>query len=364
MRPLLQSGISLSDLADAITGLSLRRDLPLAELRAELERLLLISGPTVRSAEVANPASVGEGVQYAVQYFISSVRYLGPLRDEPRPVYPLEALANPTEVGYKGEHTAAVLNLHSDRNISYIPASFVKSSHFSTRSASASLHDAVVDWLSYVGVASGVSTNEFGKFGHRLTVQTEGLVRYHDMTNVGVGVSQVLPIIVMALLADPPCLLIFEQPELHLHPKVQARLADFFISVALSGKQCLIETHSEYLIERFRRRVAEADEDRFAKMLNIYFTERIGGDTRCRPVEVTKYGAIPDWPLEFFDQAQYETERILQAASKKRASKKSIGEVCGHLRRHRRRAYGGPQSCFDRARSGEHCRELYIGRAG
>jgi predicted ATPase len=170
-------------------------------------------------------------------------------------------------------------------------------------------------------VASEVATSEFGKFGHQLTVQTEGLTRFHDLTNVGVGVS--LPIIVMALLAENPSFLIFEQPELHLHPKVQARLADFFISISLCGKQCLIETHSEYLIERFRRRVAEAAGESLTSLLKIYFTERVSGQTKCRPVEVTRYGAIPNWPQDFFDQSQYETEHILQAASQKRAAERA-----------------------------------------
>ncbi len=265
-------------------------------------------------------------VQYSSTYFVSAVRYLGPLRDEPKPIYPLEALANPTEVGYKGEHTAAVLDLHRDLPIEYIPSSFVAALEPSLKPQICKLHDAVVDWLSYVGIAEEVKTGDRGKIGHQLQVQTSGLPRFHDLTNVGVGVSQVLPIIVMALLAEPPCLLIFEQPELHLHPKVQARLADFFLSVAIMGKQCLLETHSEYLVERFRRRIAEAQGDDLTKILKIYFTERLEGRTVCRPVDVSRYGAIADYPKEFFDQSHHETERILQAARAKRAGERKERE--------------------------------------
>jgi predicted ATPase len=296
--------------------------LNLSALRQDLELMLLKEQRPETLVDVTAPRTTTAAVDYAAQYFTTSVRYLGPLRDEPKPVYPLEALANPTEVGYRGEHTAAVLDLHRDRRISYIPASFIHQNDFPSAQKMATLHDAVVDWLSYVGVASEVSTREFGKFGHQLTVQTQGLNRDHDLTNVGVGVSQVLPIIVMALLAESPSLLIFEQPELHLHPKVQARLADFFLSVALSNKQCIIETHSEYLIERFRRRVAEAEGDRLTRILRIYFTERVEGETKCRPVQVTQYGAIPDWPADFFDQSQFETEHILQAAMEKRTAER------------------------------------------
>lgn len=295
----------------------------MSELRVELEEILARDEIGSFETEPEFPSIINEGAQYSSSYFVSSLRYLGPLRDEPKPIYPLEALSNTTEVGFKGEHTAAVLDLHRDKMIRYLPSSFIQSSGFNLNSKYVSLHDAVVDWLTYVGVASEVSTADQGKMGHQLQVKTEGLDRYHDLTNVGVGVSQVLPIIVMALLADSPAMLIFEQPELHLHPKVQARLADFFLSVALIGKQCLLETHSEYLIDRFRRRVATALSDSLVNTIKIFFTEREQGMTRCREVSVSRYGAISDWPKDFFEQSQIESESILRAAAAKRQAEKA-----------------------------------------
>ncbi|MCA1431255.1 DUF3696 domain-containing protein [Bradyrhizobium sp. NBAIM16] len=295
----------------------------MSELRAEIEEIIARDQMPLFETEPTFPSAINEGVQYASSYFASSVRYLGPLRDEPKPIYPLEALSNTTEVGFKGEHTAAVLDLHREKQVRYLPSSFIQPDGFNLKSKYATLHDAVVDWLAYVGVASEVSTADQGKMGHQLQVKTAGLDRYHDLTNVGVGVSQVLPIIVMALLADSPSLLIFEQPELHLHPKVQARLADFFLSVSLIGKQCLLETHSEYLIDRFRHRVASASGDSLVQTLRIYFTERDGGTTKCREVPVSRYGAISDWPKDFFEQSQIESESILRAAAAKRQSEKN-----------------------------------------
>jgi predicted ATPase len=167
-------------------------------------------------------------------------------------------------------------------------------------------------------------TGDRGKIGHELQVRTPGIEKFHDLTNVGVGVSQVLPIVLMCLLAPVGSLLIFEQPELHLHPKVQTRLADFFISIALAGKQCLLETHSEYLVHRLRRRIAEAPGEQLTALSKLYFVEREGGRTTCRQVDITKYGAIVDWPEDFFDQAQTEAEMILSAASGKRSAEKRI----------------------------------------
>ncbi|WP_162528596.1 AAA family ATPase [Mycolicibacterium sp. CBMA 361] len=78
-----------------------------------------------------------------------------------------------------------------------------------------------------------------------------------DLTSVGTGVSQVLPVLVMCLQAPPGSLLLIEQPELHLNPAVQQKLADFLLAIAASGRQLLVETHSDYLITRLRLRTAK-----------------------------------------------------------------------------------------------------------
>jgi predicted ATPase len=295
----------------------------LGDLQPQIEAILLNQFATEISFDVSFPSEIITAAEYARFFFTAAVRYLGPLRDEPKPIYPLEGLANPTEVGYKGEHTAAVLHLHRETYIRYIPSSFIEELDKAPAVKTATLHDAVVDWLSYMGVVQEFSTGDLGKIGHNLQVRTSGATQLYDLTNVGVGVSQVLPIVVMALLAERPCFLIFEQPELHLHPRVQTRLADFFLSLALSGKQCLLETHSEYLVERCRRRIAEATGDTLVDVLKIYFTERSEGQTTCRHVDVSRYGAIADYPPDFFDQSQGETEAILQAARSKRASERT-----------------------------------------
>ncbi|WP_109155951.1 MULTISPECIES: DUF3696 domain-containing protein [unclassified Azospirillum] len=295
----------------------------LQALHPIIEEQLLNHFERKTSVEMSRSPILIDAATYMRDYFYASVRYLGPLRDEPKPLYPLEALANPTDVGYRGEHTAAVLDLHKDRQVTYIPSAIFDNDSLVFKPVSSTLHDAVVDWLSYMGVVNEISTGDKGKFGHELQVRTPGIAKYHDLTNVGVGVSQVLPIVVMALLAPQGSLLIFEQPELHLHPKVQTRLGDFFISIAKHGKQCILETHSEYLIYRLRRRVAESETDELTKLGKLYFVERDEGETKVRPVEITKYGAIVDWPEDFFDQSQDEAERILMAAAAKRTREKN-----------------------------------------
>lgn len=250
-------------------------------------------------------------------YFSSKIKYLGPLREEPKPLYPL-AGNDPFDVGIKGEHTAAVLDINRDREVTYISSLNFKEPSVQNKQSKLPLKEAVADWLKYMDVASDVITKDRGKFGRELKVTTNETTIGQDLTHVGVGVSQVLPILVLCLLAEPDSTIVIEQPELHLHPKVQTLLADFFLSMSLVGKQCILETHSEYLINRLRFRAAAADQDSFSSILKIYFVEKAAGRSNFRSVNVNKFGAIIDWPDGFFDQSQIEAESILRAASLKR----------------------------------------------
>ena len=330
--PLGFDGISLEQLTKALSGIkpSVRREIGqrLAEAEEELERLVNDSvrkereeEPAVRPSRL--PPAIAEATRYIETFFSTKVRYLGPLRDEPKALYPLSSAADPYDVGLKGEHTAAVLELYKKRTVRYIPTSAFSDPEIKPQSKSRSLEAAVVDWLKYLGVAQGVESEDKGKFGHELTVQIAGTKRPHDLTHVGVGVSQVLPILVASLLSEPDTTLVFEQPELHLHPKVQTLLADFFLSITQLGKQCVLETHSEYLINRIRFRVAAATEPNpWVEAAKMYFVERPPEGSTFQEVQINEYGAVMDWPEGFFDQSQQEAEAILMAAAKKRRAKR------------------------------------------
>lgn len=274
------------------------------------------------------PHAIAEGASYLDDFFSTSVRYLGPLRDEPKSLYPLAPTADPSDVGLRGEHTAAVLDLHKNHPIRYIPTSAFSEPEIRARPSTRSLDTAVIDWLKYLGVAKGVQSRDRGKFGHELKVSVGDTSCPYDLTHVGVGVSQVLPILVASLLAEPDTTLIFEQPELHLHPMVQTRLADFFLSMTVLGKQCIIETHSEYLISRIRLRTAAATTSNpWVASTKVYFAECDDGGSVFNPVKINEYGAILNWPEGFFDQSQRAAEQILRAAmAKKKAERNRGGE--------------------------------------
>ncbi|HEX8681585.1 MAG TPA: hypothetical protein VF707_04675, partial [Ardenticatenaceae bacterium] len=197
------------------------------ERRDELRRAVRSDRESrIELRSVPLPELLSSSVDAIQQYFSSSVRYLGPLRDEPKPVYPLAGAIDPSDVGFRGEHTAAVLDAHRNTVIEYVPSiSFSVNGSTESHKIEQKLLAAVLDWLGYMGVGTNLRTVDRGVLGHELKIATADGATLHDLTQVGVGVSQVLPILVLSLLAEPGSTLIFEQPELHLHPRVQTRLA-------------------------------------------------------------------------------------------------------------------------------------------
>jgi predicted ATPase len=221
---------------------------------------------------------------------------------------------DPKDVGYRGEYTAAVLDNNRTAAVNYIPSNqFPFENEAKIHPEKSNLFIAVRDWLDYLGIASKVATEDKGKLGHELTISTSGGTSLHDLTHVGVGVSQALPIVVLSLIADTGSTLIFEQPELHLHPRVQTRLADFFMSLIFTGKQCIVETHSEYLVSRLRFLTAMAENIEVSKLIKIYFVEKPGDQSVYNEVEMSETGVIKNWPAGFFDEAERNSAAIIHA---------------------------------------------------
>lgn len=261
--------------------------------------------------------------QFVESFFKQKIEYLGPLRDEPKPVYPLQGSADPKDIGFKGENTAAVLDIHKDMEVEYIKPENVSAKSHERVITRGPLLNAVLDWLSYMGIADNVKTADQGKLGHGMQIIFDGSSHFHDLTHVGVGVSQVLPILVLSLLAERDATLIFEQPELHLNPRVQTRLGDFFASMVFVNKQCIVETHSEYLINRLRYLVATSDGEELSSKINMYFVEKEDNKSIYNSVKINQYGTITEWPKGFFDENESNASAILQAAMEKKSKYKS-----------------------------------------
>lgn len=286
--------------------------------RDEIQGTWYINMKRVRAKATYGLGSLGQ-LEIFLSYFLPrSLKYLGPLRYEPQAMYQAFDLSEPKTVGLKGENTAAVLHLNSSLRISY-PAVVERDNgrlEFVTREGS--LSTACTEWLSYMGVITDFQTFDKGKLGYELQVKTNKSDKMQDLTHVGVGVSQILPIVVMALLSDNDDILVFEQPELHLHPKVQSRLTDFFLALSAT-RQLIVETHSEYLINRLRLRIVQSRDNSINNTSTILFVNKSSEGSQFQKVDITSFGSIVDWPNDFFDQTDTEVENILlEAVNKKR----------------------------------------------
>ena len=168
-------------------------------------------------------------------------------------------------------------------------------------------------WFKEFGLEIGIE--DVKEVIHRLKVNQNGLNL--DITDVGFGISQVLPIIVQGFLSKDNSLTIVEQPEIHLHPRMQAELADLFIDVVKStssreGKVLLIETHSESILKRLRRRIAEGKISH--ENVAIYFVkgrQKKSTSSTIERLEISKSGAF-DWPLEFYSTDYDDTTEFLK----------------------------------------------------
>ncbi len=137
-----------------------------------------------------------------------------------------------------------------------------------------------------------------------------------DMVNiadVGIGVSQVLPVLVALLVAEPGQLVYIEQPEIHLHPRAQAALADILADAANRGVKVVIETHSELLILAIQSLVAE-EKLSTDKVKLHWFTRGKDGMTKVTSADLDDAGAFGDWPEDFGDVSLKLESRYLDAA--------------------------------------------------
>jgi len=126
------------------------------------------------------------------------------------------------------------------------------------------------------------------------------------LTDVGFGVSQVLPVITLLLYVPEGSTVILEQPEIHLHPLAQAELADVIINTARNRNlQVIVESHSEHLLLRLQRRVAEASLS--ADDCKLYFCRSADGESLLEPLALDEYGNIGNWPEHFMGDAFGET---------------------------------------------------------
>lgn len=247
-----------------------------------------------------------------MERMLRSIYYVGPLREYPRRLY-LWSGEVPDHVGAKG-----------DRAIESILAAGNRSFNFKPKQKTRSLAELVADRLETMGLIHSFKVKRLGenRKEYEVLVRTSAKLPEVKLTDVGFGVSQVLPVIVEAFYVPRRSIVIFEQPEIHLHPKVQSELADLFIDAinareAGQERECqfIIESHSEHFLRRLQRRIAE---ERLApKDAALYFVTTNDDGARIEELELDLFGNIRNWPENFFGDEMADLVARTEAQSRR-----------------------------------------------
>ncbi len=224
---------------------------------------------------------------------LSRIIYLGPVRRLAQRDYVWNGLM-PATIGDDG-------NKAVDALIASGMATQRARKRGDTQPREAELFEETARWLKRMDLADGLSVNALGGSArHELLIEREGT--QVNLKDVGVGVSQVLPVIVAALHAARGNIVIVEEPESHLHPLAAALLAELFAEVSKKrGVQFIAETHSEHLFRRMQTLIAQ----QHVKNADcaMYFVERDRDEAILKALVTNEYGAVTNWPDKFFGDA-------------------------------------------------------------
>ena len=132
-----------------------------------------------------------------------------------------------------------------------------------------------------------------------------------NLTDVGYGVSQVLPVVTALLRPDAPSMFLLQQPEVHLHPSAQAALGSLFCETAGSGRQLIVETHSDHLLDRVRMDVRDGETGLRPEDVSILFFERDGLEVNIHSLTMDGDGNIEGQPPGYRRFFMKETQRLL-----------------------------------------------------
>ena len=231
--------------------------------------------------------------------FFSELYYLASTRVEPR-----------RQTRWEGEHPIDVGKRGHDV-ISSLLSARVKQLGQNEKRISA--------WLQEMKLAHAFSLESQGDDGkdYEIRIRKNAESPAVTLVDMGYGLSQFLPVLVLCYYVPEGSTLILEQPGIHLHPRVQSQLADLLIEVVTERNlQVIVESHSEHLLVRLQRRIAEGKVGR--DKIGLYFcsNDEAEGVSTLEPLEVDRVGNIRNWPENFFGDVMGDMFAITDAQAK------------------------------------------------
>ena len=278
----------------------------------------------------------------ALKRMLAEFQYLGSTRSLPPSLYK-SSNVSPQEIGASGEQAAQLLHRRQRDVVHYLPPLEVNktSATIPEYVRERPLVDAVNEVLTALSIHDPLSVHEIQDVGFRL------LFGQASLLHVGRGLTYILPLVELGLFTDPlrfeslggdisrseyesECSkfthFAVEEPEAHLHPKVQSLLTHWMVSLAMSNRRLIIETHSDHLVRRLRGLAARAGagselENWLLENVVILEVEQNNdGVSTVKSSRLTAEGGIAErWPADFMDEAGEEDSAIYYAGMAKEA---------------------------------------------
>jgi AAA15 family ATPase/GTPase len=244
-----------------------------------------------------NVSDLPESLALSLEQQFQRLYYIGPLREYPQRYYDWSG-ERPEYIGQRGEYFISALLASDQQNLE--------------------VQTKVAYWLKELKLIHEFKLEPLGRKGQ----QYEVLVRCRpdsaeaSLADIGFGISQVLPILVLCYYVPEGSTIILEQPELHLHPLVQSGLADVFIDVIKTRNvQIILESHSEHLLRRLQRRIAESAKNFTNEDAALYFCDLDDtGTSHLGTLQIDSYGNITNWPENFFGDEMGDLVAMTEAA--------------------------------------------------
>ncbi|MEW6092500.1 MAG: DUF3696 domain-containing protein [Chloroflexota bacterium] len=218
--------------------------------------------------------------------------YIGGMRTPPSRLYSYTGEKR-RRIGAVGENAANILMMDTRR----------------TGSKSANVAKRVSDWLSRADIASDLRINPSSDSFYEIRVKHPKTDEEENLADVGLGNSQVLPVLIGGYNLSRGSTFLVEEPEIHLHPKAQSELGSFFLDLYNSGVQTVIETHSEHMIVRLQQYVA--DKKISPNDIQVYYIYSRDKEKIAKPLSLDYEGIfVEEWPEGFFPERLEEAKKL------------------------------------------------------
>lgn len=248
------------------------------------------SFPETMRADFRNADFVAD-LELSLEKCLQNIYYLGPLRARPERNYAWSG-EQPSDMGEAGELAVAAIIASRERGETIGRGKGLRR---------LTLEQYIAQWLKDLGLIHDFRITPVAEGSQVYEVKVRKSCNSAEVliTDVGFGVSQILPVLVLCFYVPSGSTVLLEQPEIHLHPMAQSGLADVLIDVWEKRKvQVLVESHSEHLLQRLQRRIAE---ERISESdVSLLFCSPEGGRSVMTPLQVDPYGNINNWPKHFF----------------------------------------------------------------